>query len=403
MDPGPECPVDERYAAMPVLSKADIRRETYDGLIPSGKNRRDGIRKGDIELVKTSGTTDDQVTLIWNQAWWDASEKASWKLNSHASRAATGRHREVILTSPICTGVLSKSGQLVPMKKRRLGRFLYLNETVNPADWTNNQLDRMIRELDLFRPVFLEANPALLARLARYINEKGRKVFSPQLIVFTYEFPSRVHLRQIRLAFKSPLASSYGSTETGYVFMECECGNYHQNHEFCRVDIQPFRRQYVRERNVGRLLVTTFHNKWFSIVRFNVGDVVRLLEPGSCPCGRKKGYTASIEGRARDVTFRLNGKAVTVNRLDEVVSGLDWVLEYQLEQKSPSSYLFRVVSSQPEGRGLEKEAKQVLRRLYGEGADIKVRFEKIILPEISGKHRLAKLSFPVDVDSLFEC
>jgi len=65
---------------------------------------------------------------------------------------------------------------------------------------------------------------------------------------------------------------------------------------------------------IGRLLVTTFHNKWFSIVRFNVGDVVRFLDPGSCPCGRKMGYTAVMEGRARDITFKLNGKAVTVNQ-----------------------------------------------------------------------------------------
>jgi len=402
MDSGREFPVDDRYAAMPILSKADIRRETYEGLIPSRKNRRDGMREGHIELVKTSGSTDDKVTLIWNQSWWDASERASWKLNSHARRAATGRHREAILTSPICTGVLSKSGRLVPMNTRRAGRFLYLNEIVSPADWTEKQLDRMIKELDLFRPVFLEANPSLLAMLARYSNENGRKVFSPKLIVFTYEFPSRVHLRQIQKAFHSPVASSYGSTETGYVFMQCECGNFHQNADFCRVDIQPFRKRYGKGRNTGRLLVTTFHNKWFSVVRFNVGDIVRVLEPGSCPCGRKAGYTAVIEGRARDVTFKLNGKAVTVNQLDGVVAGLEWILEYQLEQTAPSSFIFRVVSALPASAGLEKQAKLVLGRLYGKGAVIKVKFEKIILPEISGKNRLAKTSFPVDVDSLFE-
>ena len=401
--PGPTFQVDEQYAALPILTKADIRQHTFDGLIPTGKNRMKGFKKGHIELVKTSGTTDDQVTLIWNQSWWDASEKASWKLNSHASLVATGRHREAIMTSPICTGVISRSGQLISMKKRRIGRFLYLNEIVNPADWTVEQLDRMVDELALFRPVVLEANPTLLARLAAHINRTGRKVFDPKLIILTYEFPSRVHMRQIMKAFKSPVASSYGSTESGYVFMECEAGNFHQNADFCRVDIQPFKKKYHGRRNIGRLLVTTFQNKWFSIVRFNVGDVVRFLEPGSCPCGRKLGYTAVMEGRARDITFGMKGNAVTVKQLDEAVATLDWVIEYQLEQETSSRYLLRVVSSSPAGRAMERQAEQVLRGLYGKGAKVRVKFEKIILPEISGKHRLAKTSFPVDIDSLFKC
>jgi hypothetical protein len=30
----------------------------------------------------TSGTADESVTNIWNQDWWNASEPASWSLNS---------------------------------------------------------------------------------------------------------------------------------------------------------------------------------------------------------------------------------------------------------------------------------------------------------------------------------
>ena len=401
-DPGAGVDVENRYSALPILTKADIRLHTFEGLVPAGRSAQDGIRDGVIELVRTSGTTDDQVTLIWNQPWWNASEKASWQLNSAARRAATGRHREAILTSPICTGVLSKNGELVPMADRRLKRFLYLNELVNPADWPAGYLDRMIDELAEFRPAVLEGNPTLLAKLARHINVSGRKVFNPGLIILTFELPSRVHLREIRKAFKSPVASSYGSTEAGYVFMECECGKFHQNSRFCRVDLQPFKRQYGLPPETGRLLVTTFRNKWFSIVRFNVGDVVRFLKAGRCPCGRNSGVTAVMEGRAKDITFRTDGTAVTVNRLDEAVSRLAWLREYQLEQASPTQLVFRAVAGVPANRKIEAEAKRVLGQLYGRGLSVEVGFENIILPENSGKHRLAKTSYPVDVEGLFE-
>jgi phenylacetate-coenzyme A ligase PaaK-like adenylate-forming protein len=400
-DPGTHVSVDERYAGMPVLTKAHIRQHTFDGLVPRPRDHRDGIERGAIELVRTSGTTDDQVTLIWNQRWWNASERASWKLNVHA-RCATGRHREAILSSPICVGFLSESGSPIPTEGRRLRRFLYLNEIASPADWTVAHLDRMVRELAEFRPVVLEANPSLLSKLARHINRTGARVFSPRLIVLTYEYPSRVHLRQIRRAFNAPVASSYGSTESGYVFMECESGSFHQNAGFCRVDLQPLKRRFGGGENVGRLLVTTFHNPWFSVVRFNVGDVVRFMAPGSCPCGRREGYVGVMEGRAKDITFATDGRAVTVNRLDAAVARLDWVVEYQVEQSSHRDYMLRAVAEGPCHNGRRAEAKRILSGLYGTGARVSIRLEDVVLPEVSGKHRLAKTSFPVDVDALFE-
>ena len=120
---------------------------------------------------------------------------------------------------------------------------------------------------------------------------------SPAVIILTYENPSILHHRQIRRAFDAPVASSYGSTETAYVFMECEAGRLHQVTETCHVDFLPFAPEHGGP-DVGRILVTTFDNPWRSLVRFDVGDVVRLNGPAPCPCGRDEGLTlASIEGR----------------------------------------------------------------------------------------------------------
>ena len=63
----------------------------------------------------------------------------------------------------------------LPFEKRRLSRFLYLNEKTNPAAWSPQLMDRMIDELDIFQPAILEANPSLLARLCRYAAAKTKK------------------------------------------------------------------------------------------------------------------------------------------------------------------------------------------------------------------------------------
>ena len=228
---------------MPALTKKDIREHSLQETLPEGTDIDRAIAGGQIALVQTSGTTDDKITNIWNQQWWDASERSSWKLNSWINRIATGDHREAILVNPKNVGIISDEVDLT-MEKRRLSRFLYLNEKTDPSSWTPALMDRMIEELNIFQPAVLEANPSYLARLCRYITTKNKTAFQPGTIVFTYEYAAGLHYRQIRQVFQVPIVSSYGTTETGYVFMQCEQGKLHQNSEFCRVDFQPFKTEH---------------------------------------------------------------------------------------------------------------------------------------------------------------
>ncbi len=396
-DPGPGYPVDARYAAMPALTKKEIRDHFPEGLVPPGNNIKQGLASGEIEFVKTSGTSDVSVTNIWNQKWWDESEQLSWKLNSHAARLATGIHNEAILANPINVGFISNDADL-PMEKRRLARFLYLNEKADPALWTPELIKRMMDELEEFEPAVLEANPSLLAKLCRHIAGMGKPVFQPGLIVFTFEYPSVLHYRQIRRVFNSPLASSYGSTETGYVFMQCEEGRFHQNSDSCRVDFQPLKPEHGGPR-IGRILVTPLHNPWYRILRFDVGDLVRLDESDACPCGRNSGLILSaIEGRMATATLTTAGRLVTLRELDNVIGGLSGVNEYRLEQRGVDAYDLFIVGRMHDKRAFAEEASIVLKQLYGDAARISVHNEIAMFPESTGKYRLAKTDFPVCVE-----
>ena len=395
-DPGPRYPIDERYAAMPALTKQEIRDHFPCGFVPPGKEIKQGLDSGEIEFVKTSGTSDVSVTNIWNQKWWDESERLSWKLNSHSARLATGTHNEAILVNPLNVGFVSNDAD-IPLGKRRLARFLYLNEKTDPALWTPEFMDRMTDELEEFKPAVFEANPSFLAKLCRYIAERGKPVFQPGLIVLTYEYPSVFHYRQIRRVFDSPIASSYGSTETGYVFMRCEAGKFHQNSESCRVDFQPLKPEHGGH-NIGRILVTPRNNPWYHIIRFDVGDLVRLDESGDCPCGRNSGIILSaIEGRTATATLTLTGRLVTLRELDIVIGGLSGVDEYRLEQTAKNTYHLFIVSQVNDTDALAGEASNLLKKLYGGGAKIAVSFENAISPESSGKYRLAKADFPINI------
>jgi phenylacetate-coenzyme A ligase PaaK-like adenylate-forming protein len=397
-DPGERYPIETRFAAMPALTKQDIREHFPHGMLPGNVDFQRALTSGEIELVYSSGSSDDKIANIWNQAWWDASERASWRYNSHMSMISKGEHNEAILVNPKNVGIISDESDL-SMSQRRLGRFLYLTEKTDPLSWTAAYMDRMVAELNSYQPAVLEANPSYLARLCRYISAQGKQVYQPGMVVFTYEYPTRLHYRQIRQVFSAPMASSYGTTETGYVFMQCEQGNFHQNSEFCRVDFQPFKPEHGGPL-LGRILVTPFNNPWSYIVRFDTGDVVRLDESGKCACGRNSGLIlSSLAGRKINLTLTCSGRLVSLLELDNAVSLLAGISQYKLIQTDLRTYELHLVSHRSDKERLNDEASAILKRLYGQEAGITIIHDADIEPESSGKYLISRALFPIELDN----
>ncbi len=321
-DPGPGRGIDERYSALPLLTKDDIRAHFPYGLVPRGLDLDAARARGEVSYVRTSGTADEAVENIWNQGWWDASERASWSLNPVSARVATGTHKEAILASALSVGPRSEN-RLLERSARTLGRFLFLNELGSTGQWPDGHEKRILSEIADYQPAVLEANPSLLARVARWAARDGVEAWQPPLITLTYEFPSALHLKAIRRVFGSPVASSYGSTEAGYVFMECEHGRLHQNTAACRVDMVPLPGDrldgHVRPGGIGRIAATTFGNAWCPLVRFEIGDIGRIAaEP--CPCGRRFGHHAERRGGEAEEPLHCGGRKPCHARADRPCS-----------------------------------------------------------------------------------
>lgn len=387
LDPGTSAGLTARYAALPSSDKAFMRAAFPDGLVPDGKNLAEGLARGEIEYVTTSGTTDEQVTNIWNQRWWDFSERSSWKLNTVLGRVCTGTHREAILASARNVGFLDDASDL-PFESRRLLRFLFLNERSSALLWTDATISRIARELKQFEPEVLEANPSYLARFARDAERLGLEVAQPQAIVFTYENPSLMHLRQIMRIFSAPLVSSYGTTETGYAFLQCERGLYHLNMEACRADVAPLDGAHEDE---GVLRLTPFGNEWVAMLRFDPGDVVRVERSGECACGRRSPVLVrSIEGRAKSLTWDVWDRPVTQGKLDRVLAVEQSLVAYQMIQEKPRRYRLLAVLEDEGARGAPDRLQDLLRNLYGAKALVTIKKVLEIEPEPSGKYLLAK-------------
>ena len=399
-DPGAGTPIDQRYDAMPELTKQIIRDHFPTGLVPNHRNLEEGLRLEEVEYTFTSGTTGERVVNIWDQGWWDAAEAASWKLNA-ALACLPYPQKEAKLASSLNVGISCEED--LPMEHRIAGRKLYLNEKISLIQWQDRHYRRMAQELKSYKPVILESNPSLLARLAFWAIDNGVEMYSPKAIVFTYEFISAIHLAAIRKVFTSPIISSFGTTETGFVLEECGKGFLHQNIDFCRIDFHPLKDEYGGP-ELGRMLVTTFGNPWNTVIRFDTGDLVRLHKSGECSCGRKEGLIAeAVEGRVTNSTFTTDGKLITTMALDKALAKIAGIRDYHLEQNSKTQYELRLMIDTTSGSAgvIPDEARAALELLYGRDGKYKIEIMPNILPGPAGKFRRTQANFDFDVRGLF--
>jgi phenylacetate-coenzyme A ligase PaaK-like adenylate-forming protein len=184
--------------------------------------------------------------------------------------------------------------------------------------------------------------------------------------------------------------------------MQCEEGKFHQNTQFCRVDFQPLKKQHGGPA-LGRILVTPFNNEWYHLVRFDVGDLVRLDDSEKCACGRHSGMILSAtEGRFVNATLTCAGRLVTSRELDNNLSVLSEIDEYKLEQTTPDHYELHIASRQTNKQKLSESAVSVLRGLYGKEAKISVLHEEAVAAEISGKFRISKTLFPLKIEDYLD-
>ncbi len=413
-DPGRFCDVDERYAALPELTKKDMRENFPNGLVSNMMNVKSGVDSGEISFIATSGTTEEKVVNIWNQKWWESGERASWKLNTN-TLSMSYPQKEAEMASALSVGFLSDED--LPVEQRMFGHTLYLNEKASPDLWQKYHFKRIADEMNSYRPVILEANPSYLARFVFWAMDNDVEVFSPKVIIFTYELPSVIHLAAIRKVFSSPFISSYGSTESGFVLQQCECGLMHQNIDCCRIDFNPVASRYGTPW-LGRMLVTTFDNPWAVIIRFDIGDLVKLSPDGNCKCGRKEGLTAmSIEGRIANITFTTAGDIVTPAELDRALALIPQIRDYSLNQVDLKTYELLLVISVggiaikvvdfakfcgTSVNSIIADAKNLLANLYGSDGVYRVTLVNSIAPSPSGKFRRSRTNFKINYKNCFD-
>jgi phenylacetate-CoA ligase len=369
-------------AQVPAVGKRDLRKGFPKALLRQDQDLHAAMQDERVTLLATSGTTADRLQVIWEWSWWDPQEREAMRLNGLIARSMVRPgYREAVLTTPACGAGVCHFGSQT-MIERNVDGILFFNESSDPTHWTDEECERMLREWSQFAPRGVEADPAYLAIIARAALKRGLTLPSPDFITLTYETTTRAMRRDIGRALAAPLFQLYGATEAGVLFMECEHGRLHPNERHSHIDLEPL----PGPGRLARVLVTTLGRPWMPLLRYDVGDVVRVAESRDCPCGLKSDGPVldRVEGRQGDCAD-VNGETVTPLMLDDAIHaalGAAVTLE-QWQLNGDQLHVVDLGSRSSAAVAAEAVAALLARPIRGEQVSA-------IAPEASGKYRLVK-------------
>ena len=389
----------ELLGRLPLLFKRDVRRALPKAWVPTGRDVKRELESGELEIVETSGSTEDRLNILWDRGWWLRQEERGMRTNALVARAmdgAFGPYREAILTTPVCGGGACHVGDL-RFEERLDEHRLFLNMRPDPTFWQEADKTRMIDEIVRHRTIGLEADPAYLAALALHAEKLGRKIEVGGFTQLTYASTTRAHLRSIRRAYDGPIFQLYGASEVGVLFMEGEDGRLHHAPFTTHVELLPARVATPGARDVALVVVTTLDRIAQPLLRFVVGDLVSVDWDGPRAFSDVPPLR-SIEGRVQDAIARPDGAIVTTGAIDRALEPVSAIEQFQVRQPTEREAEIDVVA--PSGASVEADVREVLAPLFGD-VRLTVRRTTAVSPEPSGKFRVCKRDFPIDLERVF--
>ena len=132
---------------------------------------------------------------------------------------------------------------------------------------------------------YVEGYSSAIFTLAQHLQKRGLSCQNIKLVKGTSEKIYDNYHAVTKEVFGQKMTSEYGAAETGIIAFECPHGRMHIIMENVIVEV-------VDE----KILVTNLHSHSFPIIRYELGDYVRLSE-APCSCGRSHPVIEEVTGR----------------------------------------------------------------------------------------------------------
>lgn len=261
-------------------------------------------------------------------------------------------------------------------------RWLLNHIVLSAFDLTDDGLAHDAALLRQFRPRLVYGYPTVLYHVALFMERRPEAVegWRPELVTCTSEVLYPNQRRKIEEVFGCPVGDEYGSRDGGHLAHECPAGRRHipAEHVLLEVDKQD-------EEGVGELLVTNLDGYGMPLLRYRVGDLVKLLDD-PCPCGMALPTLGQITGRMTDFIIGKDGTLIHSAAAVYVLRELSDLKQFKIIQREDLSIDVMLVRDPPYQEEQLKGTRCKMQQMLHMEIPVRFSFVDFIPPGKSGKY-----------------
>ncbi|HEY4517762.1 MAG TPA: hypothetical protein VJI74_02640 [Candidatus Paceibacterota bacterium] len=191
----------------------------------------------------------------------------------------------------------------------------------------------------------------------------------------------------VKEVFSCNILGNYAATELGVIGQECGQHPehaFHINAEYFYVEIVDESGTHLPPGDLGRVIITSLENEAMPFIRYDTGDLGRLLVK-PCPCGRTLPLL-TVEGRVANLVKLPDGKALTQFSIESIFHDETLARElsqFQIIHEKLDTFKVKIVLADPNRRA--DDVLNLLRKKLGAkfGKDVSVHLEIVKNIEIS--------------------
>lgn len=245
------------------------------------------------------------------------------------------------------------------------------------------------KSLNEFKPEFIVGFPSSVYEICEIADSKGLRLKHKVKIFFpTAETVLPRHREVIGRVLGCKLVDQYASSEGAPFILECTKGNLHIHpltgiFEVVDEDMQPAEE--------GELLVTSFTTHGTPLIRYRVGDQIKLAPPNNqCDCGSFFPLVDKIEGRSTDYILSPTHGKVNLGNISNSTKDVIGIIQFQVIQQELNHVKVLVVATTEFTLAEKNKFKISLTERFGTQIAIDLQVVDEIAKEKSGKFRLVK-------------
>lgn len=158
----------------------------------------------------------------------------------------------------------------------------------NAFDLTDERVASFFDELLAFQPRYVHGYPSLVDEFARVAADRaldGRDL-GVQVVFLTGEMLSERVRDRVSNFFDARVVNEYGCSESGLLAFDCEMGGCHLIPSAAFLEVLNSQCHRISDHGTGEGVVTDLYGSHLPLLRYRLGDRIRVRGSGSCPCGR---------------------------------------------------------------------------------------------------------------------